>query len=135
MIQKALAFILMTAVPAFGDIELAFDGRADETFSDRQEFASYQMPVGSALIQPIKRVVAEGAFWVPTSLLPSESVRWEPVDDNTARAILSYGEFEQAIDITVCPDGQPKAVMIQRWSNENPEKISHLMVGIPLGIS
>lgn len=67
------------------------------------------------------RVVSEGAFWVPASLLPSEAVRWEPVSDHTARAIVTYEDFEQAIDITVAANGQPIRVTIQRWSNENAE--------------
>lgn len=68
------------------------------------------------------RVVAEGAFWVPASLIPSRFVRWESVDHSTARAIINYGEFEQAVDITVADSGQPKKVVISRWSNENPDK-------------
>lgn len=68
------------------------------------------------------RVVAEGAFWVPASLLPSQFVRWESVDHSTARAIVIYGEFEQAVEITVAENGQPTRVVISRWSNENPEK-------------
>jgi hypothetical protein len=68
------------------------------------------------------RVVAEGAFWAPASLLPSSTVRWEPVSTDSARAIVSFAGFEQAVDITVEEDGQPTRVVIQRWSNENPEK-------------
>lgn len=68
------------------------------------------------------RVVAEGAFWVPSSLLPSENVVWEAVDENTARAIVSYGEYSQSIELTVEADGRPSRVVIQRWSNENPDK-------------
>lgn len=69
------------------------------------------------------RVVAEGAFWAPASLLPSQSVRWEPIDDNTARAIVSFGGYSQNVDITVNADGQPARVVIQRWSSENPDKV------------
>ncbi len=68
------------------------------------------------------RVVAEGAFWVPASLLPGRAVLWEPVDEFTARAVVSSGDYRQAIDISVADDGQPSRVVIQRWSNENPAK-------------
>lgn len=68
------------------------------------------------------RVVAEGAFWAPASLLPGGPVQWEPVDENTARAVVRYGVFEQAVDITVDGAGAPKQVVIQRWSNANAEK-------------
>lgn len=68
------------------------------------------------------RVVAEGAFWTPAMLLPSDSVRWEAIDENTARAIVSSVGFEQNVDVTVAQDGQPTHVVISRWSNENPSR-------------
>ena len=69
------------------------------------------------------RVVAEGAFWAPASLLPGATVRWEPLDGNRARAIVAFAGFEQAVDITVADDGRPTRVVIQRWSNENAQKV------------
>jgi hypothetical protein len=69
------------------------------------------------------RVVAESAFWAPASLLPGEHVRWEPVDARRARALVSHGEFLQDVELTVGPDGQPERVVIQRWSNANPEQV------------
>lgn len=68
------------------------------------------------------RVVSEGAFWVPASLLPGDAVSWAPLDENTARATVSYGIYSQAIELTVRSDGQPSRVIIQRWSNENADK-------------
>jgi hypothetical protein len=69
------------------------------------------------------RLVSEGAFWVPASLLPSDTVSWAPVNGNTARATVSYGDYSQVIELTVEPDGQPSRVIIQRWSNENADKV------------
>ncbi len=69
------------------------------------------------------RVVSEGAFWVPASLLPGGAVTWTPVSDNTARATVSRGTFSQAIDLTVEASGQPSQIVIQRWSNENTDKV------------
>lgn len=69
------------------------------------------------------RVVAEGAFWVPASLLPSEIVSWESVDESTARAVVTYGNYRQAIDLSIAEDGRPTRIIIQRWSNANPEKV------------
>ena len=68
------------------------------------------------------RVVAEGAFWAPASLLPGSSVEWKPLDDNSARAIVTFAGLEQAVDISVAEDGRPTRVVIERWSNENAEK-------------
>jgi hypothetical protein len=69
------------------------------------------------------RIVAEGAFWAPASLLPGEFARWEPIDENSARAIVTFGNFEQAVDVTVNEAGAPIRVVIQRWSNANSEKV------------
>jgi hypothetical protein len=68
------------------------------------------------------RVVAEGAFWTPATLLPCDNVRWEEIDENTARAIVTNEDFEQNVDVTVAQDGQPTHVVISRWSNENPDR-------------
>jgi hypothetical protein len=68
------------------------------------------------------RVVAEGAFLVPASLLPGDAVSWTAVDQDTARATVTYGQYSQALDLTVDDDGRPTEVIIQRWSNENPDK-------------
>jgi hypothetical protein len=68
------------------------------------------------------RVVAEGAFWTPAMLLPSDNVRWEALDEHTARVIVSSDGFEQNVDVTVAQDGQPTHVVISRWSNENPNR-------------
>lgn len=69
------------------------------------------------------RVAAEGAFWVPASLLPSDHVEWTAIDANTARATLSYGDLRQDVEITVDEEGRPSQISIQRWSNENAQKI------------
>lgn len=69
------------------------------------------------------RVIAEGAFWAPASLLPGNAVRWEALDNERARAIVTFAGFEQAVDITVADDGRPVRVVIQRWSNENPQQV------------
>ena len=69
------------------------------------------------------RIVSESAFWVPASLLPGNNVSWESVDENTARAIVSFGTYSQAVDLTVDHDGIPSRVVIQRWSNENADKV------------
>ena len=69
------------------------------------------------------RVVSEGAFWVPSSLLSTDNVSWESVDEHTARAIVSFGSYSQSVDLTVEENGQPRRVIIQRWSNENADKV------------
>lgn len=68
------------------------------------------------------RMTAESVFWAPASLLPSDTVRWESVDEETARAIVQYGGFNQAVDISIDESGAPSKVVIQRWSNENADR-------------
>jgi len=68
------------------------------------------------------RVVAEGAFWTPATLLPGPHVRWEAVDSDTARAVVRRGELEQTVEITVEASGRPSKVVIWRWSNANAEQ-------------
>lgn len=69
------------------------------------------------------RVVSEAVFWSPASLLPGKHVTWQAVGKNTARAKVRMGHLEQVVDITVDASGAPTEVVIQRWSNENPEKV------------
>lgn len=69
------------------------------------------------------RVVAEAAFWAPASLLPGEHVRWESIDANSARVVVSLGHLQQALDITVDESGAPTMIVLQRWSNANSERV------------
>ncbi|WP_338073521.1 DUF6544 family protein [Billgrantia kenyensis] len=69
------------------------------------------------------RAVAEAVFWAPAALLPQHGVRWQETGEpNLARAIITHGNLEQAIEIAVAENGQPRWVQFQRWSNANPEK-------------
>ena len=68
------------------------------------------------------RMVAEAAFWTPAALLPGPEVRFEPVDAETVRVTVRRGELEQAVEITVAADGRPERVVLQRWSDANPER-------------
>lgn len=45
------------------------------------------------------------APWYPTALLPSQGVRWEAVDDSTARAFFEDGGIELSMDVRFAPDG------------------------------
>lgn len=50
-------------------------------------------------------------------------MRWEETGEpNLARAIITHGSLEQAIEIAVAENGQPRWVQFQRWSDANPEK-------------
>lgn len=69
------------------------------------------------------RVAAEAAFWAPAALLPQHGVRWEETGvPDLARAVITHGSLEQAIEIAVAENGQPRRVQFQRWSGANPER-------------
>ncbi|MBW0148964.1 DUF6544 family protein [Marinobacter arenosus] len=69
------------------------------------------------------RYVAESVFWSPAALLPRPGVRWDLVDENTARVTVRKDGLEQAVDVTVAKSGQPTQVSFLRWSDANPEKL------------
>ena len=69
------------------------------------------------------RVASEAVFWTPAALLPSNHVSWEARGPDTARATLKLGYFSQSVDITVDQDGAPTEVVIDRWSNVNPDGV------------
>lgn len=50
------------------------------------------------------RFFAEAA-WYPTALLPSRGVRWEPVDDRSARGTLEDGEISATLVFSFDEDG------------------------------
>ena len=52
----------------------------------------------------LMRFFAEAA-WYPTALLPSQGVRWEPVDESTARATLVDGNLSCTMTLDFAPDG------------------------------
>ena len=72
------------------------------------------------------RYAAEATIWTPASLLPGTGVAWSAVDDDKARVTITHGALEQAVDITVAPEGRPVEVSFQRWSDANPDKVHRL---------
>jgi hypothetical protein len=68
------------------------------------------------------RLIGEGLFWTPAAFLPSDTVTWQAVDDDTASVTVRTGDFEQTARLTVGEDGRPLRLVFSRWSNENPEK-------------
>lgn len=69
------------------------------------------------------RCVAEAVFWTPAAVLPGPGVRWEEVDRDCARLTVDHDGLQQAVDLTVAPDGCPRQVRLERWSNANPDKV------------
>ena len=72
------------------------------------------------------RLVAEAAFFAPAALLPQNGVTWEAAGPDRARATVTFNGMTQTVDITVAENGQPRTVIIPRWSNANPDKTYRL---------
>ena len=68
------------------------------------------------------RYVAEAVFWTPAALLPGIGVRWQPLNEASARVTVTLGNLEQAVDMTVDASGQLTKVVFQRWSDANAAK-------------
>jgi hypothetical protein len=61
------------------------------------------------------RYLAE-AVWMPTALLPSQGVRWTPIDETSARATITVGETTESLDFHFGDDG-----LVQRvFTNARP---------------
>jgi hypothetical protein len=72
------------------------------------------------------RYVGEAVFWTPAALLPGPNVRWEAVDENTARVIVTRDGLEQPVELTVDAEGRPLRIVFPRWTNANPDKVFRL---------
>lgn len=65
------------------------------------------------------RYLSEAVFWTPAVVLPGPGVKWEAIDENTARVTMAHDGNAQAVDVTVDADGRPVQVVLLRWSNAN----------------
>lgn len=63
------------------------------------------------------------AVWFPTALLPGvmpgDGVRWEPVDDGTARATLTDGATTVSAEFHVAPTGEITGMTAMRYRDVN----------------
>jgi hypothetical protein len=68
------------------------------------------------------RYLAE-AVWFPTALLPSRYLRWEPVDDSTARATLADGDAVAAADFHFAASGEVERVTGTRYRSVGDRQV------------
>lgn len=59
----------------------------------------------------LERYLAE-APWCPTALLPEAGVRWEPMDDSTARARLEVDGITAAVEFHFGADGLVSGILV-----------------------
>lgn len=86
------------------------------------------VPVARAGGTPDHRLSAFGrymsatALWLPTALMPSESLRWSSPGPDLAQFDVTHDGMELSVVLHLDADGRPQGVQFQRWSNANPEK-------------
>lgn len=67
------------------------------------------------------RLAMETVAWLPSTLLAREGVRWEPVDETSARVHLRVGDEETTSIVEVGPDGRLERLETMRWEVEGVE--------------
>lgn len=70
----------------------------------------------------LMRFFAEAA-WYPTALLPSQGVRWVPVDDASARATLVDGGLSLTMTFSFQPDGTMRSARADARGRTSGDKI------------
>jgi hypothetical protein len=65
----------------------------------------------------IGRLACE-TIWMPSSLLPQRGVKWEALDDESARATMKIGEETIALDLFIEPDGRLREIRTMRWGDQ-----------------
>lgn len=68
----------------------------------------------------IGRFVAE-AFWLPSALLPQRGVKWEAVDDESAKAVVNVDGEIVNITFQIAPNGQLLQILLSRWGDKTAD--------------
>jgi hypothetical protein len=58
---------------------------------------------------------------MPSSLLPRNGVRWEALDDESARATIKIDEETITLDLFIEPYGRLREIRILRWGNQTED--------------
>jgi len=66
------------------------------------------------------RLVCE-TIWLPSSLAPQSGVKWEALDDESARATMKIGEETITLNLFIGPDGRLREIRILRWGNQTED--------------
>ena len=88
-------------------------GRVGGVVSVVDEGATRDMAAGALV-----RWLGE-AVWFPTALLPGEGVRWEAIDERTARATVSDHSTSVSADFHFAPTGEVTGMTAMRYRDVN----------------
>ncbi len=72
----------------------------------------------------LQRYLAE-ALWYPTALLPSESLKWSAIDNNTALATLSDGETSTSLEFSFNDKGEITSIYTPKRYREKEGAYKH----------
>ena len=67
------------------------------------------------------RLVAE-SIWIPATLLPIYGAKWQPIDDESAKVILTVNGNPFEITLSINPDGSLKNLSTPRWGNQTDDR-------------
>jgi hypothetical protein len=67
------------------------------------------------------RLAAEASL-IPSALLPHRGVKWEPLDDTSARAIITVDNEAVPLTLSVEPNGRLRHVSFLRWGNQTEDR-------------
>jgi hypothetical protein len=65
--------------------------------------------------------MAGESFWIPSALLPGQGVKWEAVDESSARVTFEVGSEAVGITISVDRDGTCRSVSFRRWGDRTED--------------
>lgn len=65
----------------------------------------------------IGRLAGE-SFWLPSALLPQRGVKWEAIDNQSAKASLTIDGESVALTLVVNAEGRLLSMMLPRWGNQ-----------------
>jgi hypothetical protein len=76
----------------------------------------------------LQRYLGE-AVWFPTALLPSARLRWQPIDDRSARAVLTDGPTTVSMDFEFAASGE----IISTWTPGRYRATDGALTSTPFG--
>ncbi|MGM0367109.1 MAG: DUF6544 family protein [Actinomycetota bacterium] len=106
--KPSFIWVANTKVPPLAWVaarDMYFEGKGSMLVKLWSAFTITNFSGKEANISSFIRYVSEMP-WLPTALLPSSYLKWEPVDNNSARAIISDGKNEAKITFTFNSRGE-----------------------------
>jgi Family of unknown function (DUF6544) len=74
----------------------------------------------------VVRTVLE-RIWLPSTLLPAYGVKWEAMDDRTARATVDLDEKTIVLQMTFVSTGALESIQVERWGDlDNSKQYSEM---------